>query len=232
MGTAGCGNSKALEEELTTLQADYESLQADYAALEEEKKGLEDQVADLEGQVRKLKDENGELKNGAASRLVAVKNSYEAGEWQKVVDLAADLHKNYNGTKEDQEAQKMAEEAGARLKEEEDARAAREAQGYETGITYDQLARTPDDYEGEKVKFRGEVVQVIEGDDSVQIRLAVNGDYDRILLGEYEKDIVSSRVLEDDTITIYGTSVGTISYESTMGGQITIPGVYIEKIDQ
>ena len=126
----------------------------------------------------------------------------------------------------------MAEEAGARLKEEEEARAAREAQGYETGITYDQLARTPDDYEGEKVKFRGEVVQVIEGDDSVQIRLAVNGDYDRILLGEYEKDIVSSRVLEDDTITIYGTSVGTISYESTMGGQITIPGVYIEKIDQ
>lgn len=41
--------------------------------------------------------------------------------------------------------------------------------------------------------------------------------YDTVLLGEYPSSIVSSRVLEDDHITIYGTSVGTISYKSTMG---------------
>ena len=88
------------------------------------------------------------------------------------------------------------------------------------------------DFKGKKVKFYGKVVQVIEGSGSVQIRLAVDDNYDTILLGEYSSSTVSSRVLEDDYITIYGTSVGTISYKSTMGGTITIPGVYIDKIDQ
>ncbi|MGC4018741.1 MAG: zinc ribbon domain-containing protein [Muricomes sp.] len=112
------------------------------------------------------------------------------------------------------------------------AKAAEEARGYETGISYDQLARTPDDFTGQKVKFYGKVIQVMEDTSSVQIRLAVDDNYDTILLGEYSSSAVSSRVLKDDYITIYGTSVGTITYQSTMGGNITIPGVYIDKIDQ
>lgn len=75
-------------------------------------------------------------------------------------------------------------------------------------------------------------MQVIEGDSSVQIRLAVNDNYDTVILGDYSKNIVSSRVLEDDHITIYGTSASTITYKSTMGGNITVPAVIIEKIDQ
>ncbi len=126
----------------------------------------------------------------------------------------------------------MSTQSQAKIDEAKAAKEAEEAKGYETGISYDQLARTPDNYKDKKVKFSGKVVQVIEGDGSVQIRLAVNDDYDTILLGEYSTSIVSSRVLEDDHITIYGTSVGTISYKSTMGGTITIPGVYVEKIEQ
>ena len=129
------------------------------------------------------------------------------------------------------EEQKAAEKAAAEA-EAAAAKAAEEAAGYETGITYDQLARTPDDFKGKKVKFYGKVVQVIDSGDSVQIRLAVDDNYDTVLLGEYDSKIVSSRVLEDDHITIYGTSVGVITYQSTMGGNITIPGVYIERIDQ
>ena len=52
-------------------------------------------------------------------------------------------------------------------------------------------------------KFTGKVVQLIEDDDEIQIRLAVNSDYDTILFCGYSPDIVSSRVLEDDIITIY-----------------------------
>ena len=122
--------------------------------------------------------------------------------------------------------------ADAAVSAQEQAAAEEEAQGYETGISYDQLARTPDDYLSKKVKFSGKVIQVMEGDTSTQIRLAVNDDYDTVLLAEYSKSIVSSRILEDDHITIYGTSVGTISYKSTLGGTITIPGVYVDKIDQ
>lgn len=107
-----------------------------------------------------------------------------------------------------------------------------EAKGYETGITYDNIARNPDDFLGKKVKFTGKVIQLIEGTTSNQIRLAINNDYNQVVLCEYYSSIVESRVLEDDIITIYGTSVGTISYQSTMGGQITVPGIVIDRIDQ
>ena len=120
--------------------------------------------------------------------------------------------------KAEAEAQKLAEE--------------KERKGYDTGITYDQLARTPDDYIFEKVKFRGTVVQVMEGDGVTQIRLAVGDNYDTILFAEFDSSVVDSRILEDDTITIRGLSTGLITYDSTMGGSISIPGVSIEQVEQ
>lgn len=105
---------------------------------------------------------------------------------------------------------------------------------YETGITYDDLSRNPDANEGKLVKFKGTVVQLIEDiySDEIQIRFAINDDYEKIIYCGYDKDIVDSRILENDWITIYGTSVGLISYESTIGGMITIPAVYIDVIEQ
>lgn len=76
------------------------------------------------------------------------------------------------------------------------------------------------------------MIQVIEGDGLTQIRFAVNDNYDTILFAEFDALIVSSRILEDDVITIIGLSTGLISYESTMGGKISIPGVDIKKIEQ
>lgn len=97
---------------------------------------------------------------------------------------------------------------------------------YKTGITYDQVARTPDDYEGKKMQFTGRVIQVIEGKSETQIRLAVDGNSDNIILVGFDPDILNgSRVLEDDLVTVSGTSVGTVSYKSTMGGKITIPAM-------
>jgi regulator of protease activity HflC (stomatin/prohibitin superfamily) len=133
--------------------------------------------------------------------------------------------------------EKAKAEAEAAAKAEAEAEAKRLAEeeakkGYDTGISYDQLARTPDDFLGKKVKFHGKVVQVMEGDTETQIRLAVNDDYDTILFAAFDKSVVSSRVLEDDVITIMGLSSGLITYDSTMGGKISIPGVAIDKIEQ
>lgn len=103
---------------------------------------------------------------------------------------------------------------------------------YKSDITYEQIARTPDDYYFEKVKFSGKVVQVMEGEDTTnQLRVAINDNYDTVMLVEYEKDILDSRVLEDDYINIYGFSMGVITYESTMGGNITIPAVSANMIE-
>lgn len=219
------GKYEKVSEEKAELSVQLEKEKKNTSDLAEEKKALEEKISNLEL-------ENDELANGAAKQLSDIKNAYEKGDWQKVIELAATLHEKYNGSQEDVEAQELAKASQENIDKAKAEEEAEKAKGYETGITYDQLARTPDDFEGKKVKFSGKVLQVIEGDDSVQIRLAVDDNYDTVLFGEYLSSTVSSRVLEDDYITIYGTSVGTISYKSTMGGQITIPGVYIEKIDQ
>jgi hypothetical protein len=149
---------------------------------------------------------------------------------QKEAEAKAAEEKRLAEKKAKEEAEQKAAEAKAaeeqRLAEE------KEKKGYETGITYDQLARTPDDYIAEKIKFKGKVIQVMEGDGTTQIRLAVNDNYDTILFGEFDSSILDSRVLEDDVITIMGLSAGLITYESTMGGEISIPGVSIEKVEQ
>ncbi|MDP1455737.1 hypothetical protein Q8G37_04385 [Bacillus wiedmannii] len=120
-------------------------------------------------------------------------------------------------------AEKAAAEKAA--KEEE------ERIGYETGITYDQLARTPDDFKGKKAKFTGKVLQVMEGQGETQLRIAVNGDYDKVLYIAYKSDILNSRVLEKDNVTVKGKSAGIYTYTSTMGGEISIPAMIVEKID-
>lgn len=47
----------------------------------------------------------------------------------------------------------------------------------------------------------------------------------------YNSSIITSRVLEDDYITVMGKSSDLITYTSTMGGEITIPSMMVEKID-
>ncbi|GGA65188.1 hypothetical protein [Ornithinibacillus halotolerans] len=72
----------------------------------------------------------------------------------------------------------------------------------------------------------------MEGDGYTQIRFAVNDNYDTVIFAEFDASIVESRILEDDYITIMGVSAGLMTYESTMGGNITIPSVIIDKIEQ
>lgn len=106
------------------------------------------------------------------------------------------------------------------------------AADYNTGITYEQLARTPDDYKGKNITLTGEVIQVVEGDDETDLRVAVDGNYDNVIMVGYDPDIMNgSRILENDKITFYAESLGTTTYKSTMGGKITVPLALAKKID-
>lgn len=98
---------------------------------------------------------------------------------------------------------------------------------YNTGITYDNLARNPEKYEGEKITFSGTVLQVMEDDGFSHYRIAVDDNYDTVLYVEVDHELLDSRILEDDYITIYGESIGTVSYESTNSGTITIPAAIV-----
>ncbi|MFY1069223.1 hypothetical protein [Enterococcus sp. AD013-P3] len=125
---------------------------------------------------------------------------------------------------------KAAQEAAAKAQAEADAKEEAEKNDpatYNTGITYDNLARTPDQYMGNKVTFQGKIIQVMEGDGYTQYRFAVDSNYDNVALIEITSDKLSTRVLENDIITIYGESKGNITYDSTLGGKITIPAISV-----
>jgi uncharacterized protein YcfL len=124
-------------------------------------------------------------------------------------------------------AEQEAEEA--RLAEEK--RLAEEARGYETGITFDNISRSPDDYIGKKVKFSGRIAQVIEGGSLNALRMSTSGNYNNVIYGTYSPSIIDVRLLEDDDITIYGTVVGLKTYTTIMGASVTLPEISIDRIE-
>ncbi len=206
---SGCGNENSISQE------EYDSVLEENQKLKAENREISKEKREISSEMNKVKKEYAEYKE--------IMKEYEGLRQKEAEARAIEAERAL----EEQRAEKKqkAEEAAAQREQEEKT-------GYETGITYDQLARTPDDYTGKKIKFSGTVIQTMDGEDFVQIRFAVDSDYALILLGEYDKGIVPSRVLEGDVITIYGTSIGLFTYESTFGASVTIPAVSIEKIDQ
>ena len=83
---------------------------------------------------------------------------------------------------------------------------------------------------GSYVTFSGKIVQVMEGDKSNQYRMAVNDNYDQIILIEINKNKLPANLLEDDYITIEGMSVGNITYKTIFGANNTIPGIMVDNV--
>jgi hypothetical protein len=91
--------------------------------------------------------------------------------------------------------------------------------------TYDQLFRDEEEWQGRTVYLRGEVIQVLGDESGFEMRVSVTrNEYD------FWEDPVyvfwrGERFLNEDIVEIIGTAEGLITYESTMGGDITIPQV-------
>ena len=106
-------------------------------------------------------------------------------------------------------------------------------------ISYTELARNPQKYEGRNVKFTGTVLQVMEdtylGKTIVSLRVATKWGYsqyiDDVVYVTYVMDNNAPRILEDDTVTFYGVYSGLYTYETVMGASVTIPEVIARIID-
>ena len=131
----------------------------------------------------------------------------------------------------DRLAAERAAEEEAKRQAEEAARIEEEAKGYETGITFTDISRSPDDYIGEKVKFTGSVLQILEGSYSNEGRMSTKGSYDDVVYIMYDPDILDVRILEDDEITVYGTFSRMVTYETIMGGSVTLPLINVDRIE-
>lgn len=94
-------------------------------------------------------------------------------------------------------------------------------------LTYEDLARNPEENEGKPVEFYGEVIQVVEGDLFNRYRFMVDGDYDQIILLEIPSFSLEERILEGDLLTVSGVSQGNITYTTVLGASVTVPSVLI-----
>lgn len=97
-------------------------------------------------------------------------------------------------------------------------------------VSYEDFARNPDNYEHKEVKFSGKVLQVIENNNLICLRVQVTGNINDVVFVQYVS-LGGARILEDDQITFYGYAAGLYSYESVLGSKITIPKVMAMYID-
>lgn len=104
---------------------------------------------------------------------------------------------------------------------------------YRTDLTYDEISRRPDDYVGEYLEFSGKVIQLIESSDGVELRIATaqNG-YDDVFYVAYDASISEERILEDDKVVFRGQYAGIMQYESTLGGTISVPSMWVLEIER
>jgi hypothetical protein len=102
-------------------------------------------------------------------------------------------------------------------------------------VAYNQLARYPDLYVGKEVEFTGRVLQVIEGESQIQIRIATKKDglgkyNDDIVYLFFDRSLISARILDDDIIRISGIANGLHSYKTVLGSKITLPLIEVTRI--
>lgn len=148
--------------------------------------------------------------------------------------------------KEEQEEEELAKQKEEALKEqerkeeEEKEKAKQEEEEFKKScenVSYENLARNPDEIEGKKVKITGEVIQALYSYGSVDLRVNITewGTYstyykDTIYVTYYPED-GEDKILEDDIITIWGTAQGDYSYTSTIGSMVTLPLVFAKYIE-
>ncbi len=104
-----------------------------------------------------------------------------------------------------------------------------------TAYTYDTIARDPDKYKNTDGKYTGEIIQVLEDGKDLQLRVDITKEtygYTDTIYVLYTQEEGESRLLEDDIVTIYGTNMGTVSYQSVLGATITLPCVHAKYIER
>lgn len=177
----------------------------------------------------KLKEENKTL----TSKVESAKPWFEMkeAEQQKLKEKEEADKKAKEEAQKKLEAEKAAAEK-AKKEAEEKAKKEAEAHKYETGLTYEDLARDPKGNTSKLVTFSGEIVQVMKGNTYTQYRMNIDGDYNQTVLIEIDNKLLThGNILENDNITIRGISMGEQSYTTILGANKTIPAILVNEVD-
>lgn len=168
-----------------------------------------------------------------------LKSTYDlAGCTNTKLDLIYSDNQNLNDldlilsdTIKEENEKKIAEEEAKKEQEEADFKAS--CQTY----TFEQMARNPDNFKGTNVKVTGEVIQALYSNGSVDLRVNITKEgiystyYTDTIYVVYYPEAGEDKILEDDIITIYGTSQGEYTYTSAIGTQVTLPLIQAKYIE-
>lgn len=103
---------------------------------------------------------------------------------------------------------------------------------YDT-LDYAQLRKNPNGHAGEFVYYTGEIIQIMEEVDFTVIRLAVTEtsygyDPNDVVWVEYDDN---TEFIDGDIVTVYGMIIGSHSYTSQAGWEITVPAMLADWIE-
>lgn len=239
LSLVACGEPKVLQTEYDALQSQLEVAQGQIAeltdslAVAEEKAGaLEKDLAVANASIEEMSARIDDLENGPAALIVSIRNAFEAQNWDNVVALAEELHAKANGSAEDEEAQTLAADAQKALEKAAAEKAAEEAKGYETGLSYDQINRSPDEYKGQKLTVRGSVIQSFESGSNTVLMVFYGGVANCTVYVTIPTKSLSSRIIENDWVTIRGIANGIYTYQSSGRGMLSVPWVKADSVER
>lgn len=88
-------------------------------------------------------------------------------------------------------------------------------------MDYKAVLRNPDDYKNSNLTCQGEVLQIISESDSA-IEFLLRSDEDQVVYVYYYRE-GTSRILEGDKVTVYGTFYILETYTTLLGTSNTVP---------
>lgn len=250
-----CGKKESVDTEarIASLKKELQDAQETIATQTEEKEIVQKELDEIKEALQSKEDELIKL----AESLDELKKQYENDrkEYRAYKERMLPYEELSEAEKQAREAearmmiQKEVEEQQRKIAEVEEERRKemekrqkeereKAKKDFNTGITYDQIARTPDKYKNEKVKFTGKILQVFEGDSQNEMRLLVHkneyGHYDssQVIYCVYSPNLLDYRLLDGDIVTIYAVAQGLASSQVGGGRTTSIPLVYVRIIER
>jgi hypothetical protein len=133
-------------------------------------------------------------------------------------------------TDDDADSESDVKEASSSVESSSSSSSSSSVKQYEA-VSYDNLARNPDDYKMKSVTISGQVMQVQKAGKGYMLLVWQNDDSDQLIMVSVPKSYKpdNGNILEDDEVTINGYAYGTQEYDTTGGSTNDVPLIYADQ---
>lgn len=95
---------------------------------------------------------------------------------------------------------------------------------------YKDIMRSPEEHQNKKAQFFGTVLQVINEGEKYSEYLMTVGSYSppAVIYAVVENERIDQRLLEGDSVTLFGEIITETTYETKGGDESNVPLVYLD----